>query len=45
VSHRRDKADLAKKLGGTSPTGTTPNQILHAYGIDQIKFGSVVGDG
>jgi hypothetical protein len=31
--------------GGTSPTGTTPNQIRHAYGIDQIKFGSVVGDG
>jgi|GEM_PF-375863 len=32
---------------GFGPTGTTPSQILHAYGFDQIKFnnGTVPGDG
>src|SRR5262249_40776805 len=25
--------------------GFTPAQIRHAYGIDQILFGSIVGDG
>jgi hypothetical protein len=32
---------------GFGPTGTTPSQILHAYGFDQIKFnnGTVAGDG
>src|SRR5437764_9785947 len=31
--------------GGGSPTGTTPAQIRHAYGFDQISFGGVAGDG
>ena len=28
-----------------APTGLTPTQIRHAYGFDQISFGSVQGDG
>ncbi len=28
-----------------TPTGLTPTQIRHAYGFDQISFGSVQGDG
>ena len=28
-----------------APTGLTPTQIRHAYGFDQITFGSVQGDG
>jgi len=31
--------------GSAVPVGFIPSQILHAYGIDQIQFGSVVGDG
>jgi hypothetical protein len=27
------------------PSGTTPSQIRHAYGFDQIQFGSIKGDG
>jgi uncharacterized repeat protein (TIGR01451 family) len=32
---------------GLGPTGTTPTQIRHAYGFDQITFnnGTVIGDG
>ena len=29
----------------TGPTGILPAALRHAYGIDQIKFGSVVGNG
>ncbi|HEV3416195.1 MAG TPA: S53 family peptidase, partial [Pirellulales bacterium] len=29
----------------SAPTGLTPTQIRHAYGFDQITFGSVQGDG
>src|SRR5262245_7963764 len=37
----------AQPLGGPSPgaTSLTPAQIRHAYGIDQIAFGAIVGDG
>jgi subtilase family serine protease len=37
----------ATPLGTTGPTGTTPAQIRHAYGFDQITFnnGTVAGDG
>src|SRR5437660_2827443 len=28
-----------------NPVGYTPAQIRHAYGFDQITFGSVKGDG
>jgi hypothetical protein len=27
------------------PTGYQPSQLYHAYGFDQIKFGSITGDG
>ena len=30
---------------GTTPTGLTPTQVRHAYGVDQVMFGSLVGDG
>jgi hypothetical protein len=32
-------------FGSPGPTGTTPSQIRHAYGFDQINFGGVTGDG
>src|SRR5205823_6881221 len=32
-------------LGSPGPTGTTPTQIRHAYGFDQINFNGVAGDG
>lgn len=34
-------------LSSTSPSGQglTPSQIRHAYGLDQVTFGSVQGDG
>jgi hypothetical protein len=37
----------AAPFGTTGPAGTTPAQIRHAYGIDQITFsnGTVTGDG
>jgi hypothetical protein len=28
-----------------SPTGLTPAQVRHAYGIDQVMFGTIQGDG
>src|SRR5437867_1162126 len=33
--------------GTSGPTGTTPAQIRHAYGFDQITFsnGTIAGDG
>lgn len=31
--------------GNTSPVGFTPAQITQAYGVDAIRFGSIVGDG
>ena len=41
-----------KKKSGATPHATspisgslTPTQIRHAYGIDQVMFGNVVGDG
>jgi len=36
--------ELTPQAGG-SPVGLTPDQVRHAYGFDQILFGSVVGDG
>ena len=37
----------ALPLATAGPTGTTPTQIRHAYGFDQIRFngGTVAGDG
>jgi hypothetical protein len=37
----------AAPLGSPGPSGTTPSQIRHAYGFDQITFsnGTVKGDG
>ena len=37
----------ATPLAAAGPTGTTPTQIRHAYGFDQISFsgGTVAGDG
>ena len=32
-------------FGSGSPTGLTPSQIRTAYGVNQISFGSVSGDG
>jgi len=36
--------NLAPQANG-SPVGLTPDQVRHAYGFDQIMFGSTVGDG
>src|SRR5438045_1349340 len=35
------------KPAATSPPGSaiTPSQIRHAFGLDQVMFGSIVGDG
>jgi subtilase family serine protease len=40
-------ASAAHPLSTSGPTGTTPTQIRHAYGFDQITFnnGSVAGNG
>jgi hypothetical protein len=35
----------AKPFGSPGPTGTTPAQIRHAYGFDQISFNGTAGDG
>lgn len=35
----------ATHYSSPGPTGLTPTQIRHAYGFDQIMFGSVPGDG
>ncbi|HVS71512.1 MAG TPA: proprotein convertase P-domain-containing protein [Phycisphaerae bacterium] len=37
----------ASPAAGSSPAGNalTPAQVRHAYGIDQVFFGSIVGDG
>jgi hypothetical protein len=35
----------AQPAATTSPTGLTPSLVRRAYGIDQVQFGSVVGDG
>ncbi len=32
-------------MGSSGPVGLTPAQIRHAYGVDQVMFGSVTGDG
>jgi subtilase family serine protease len=32
-------------FSSSAPSGYTPAQVRHAYGIDNIKFGSVTGDG
>ncbi len=32
-------------FASTSPTGLSPATVRHAYGIDQLMFGSIVGDG
>jgi hypothetical protein len=32
-------------LGSSAPLGFTPQQVLAAYGINQITFGSIEGDG
>jgi autotransporter-associated beta strand protein len=35
----------ADPLGSPTPVGLLPAQVRHAYGIDQIAFNGVVGDG
>jgi hypothetical protein len=35
----------AAPFATAGPTGTTPAQIRHAYGFDQINFNGVAGDG
>jgi hypothetical protein len=35
----------AQGVGSSSPLGYTPQQILAAYDINRITFGSIVGDG
>jgi hypothetical protein len=35
----------AAPLGSPGPVGLNPTQVRHAYGIDQVTFGSVRGDG
>src|SRR5262249_15216951 len=35
----------ASPHGSPGPTGTTPTQIRHAYGFDQINFNGIPGDG
>src|SRR5207249_4094592 len=32
-------------LGSPAPVGLVPAQVRHAYGIDQIGFNGVAGDG
>jgi len=32
-------------FASSGPTGLTPAQLRHAYGVDNIKFGAIVGDG
>ena len=36
---------LAPPATAASVAGCTPSQIRHAYGFDQVNFGSVAGDG
>ena len=38
-------AGTAAPLDATAPTGLTPAQVRHAYGVDRVLFGSVQGDG
>lgn len=40
-----DLAGWARPAATTSPMGLAPAQVLGAYGIDEVQFGSVVGDG
>ena len=35
----------ARPLTSTSPVGLVPTQIRHAYGMDQVMFGTVQGNG
>src|SRR5262249_3649407 len=35
----------AHPLGSPGPTGTTPAQIRHAYGFDQVNFNGAAADG
>ena len=36
---------VSPEVTNTVPYGYTPAQIRHAYGFDQVKFGSVLGTG
>src|SRR5262249_36876999 len=38
-------AGVAVPHSTPGPTGSTPAQVRHAYGFDQIHFGGVAGDG
>src|SRR3954465_2985210 len=38
-------ASMKKPFGSSTPYGMTPAQIRTAYGIDNISFNGVVGDG
>jgi subtilisin-like proprotein convertase family protein len=42
---RRFSTDGLVPQAGGSPVGLIPSQVRHAYGFDQIFFGSVMGDG
>ena len=39
------KAGVVTPFSTAAPTGLTPTQMRHAYGVDQINFDSTVGDG
>jgi hypothetical protein len=40
-----DKTSKASYSGGTSPGGFTPAQIARAYGLNNVSFGGVTGNG
>lgn len=39
------RAGAVAPFASASPSGLTPTQIRHAYGIDSAQFGTIVGDG
>ncbi len=40
-----DSKNQLAPFSTTGPTGFTPAKMRHAYGVDNIQFGSVTGDG
>jgi hypothetical protein len=45
VPHGNGGGSSLRPFGSPGPTGTTPQQIRHAYGFDQITFNGTAGDG
>ncbi len=39
------RAGSSRPLASTAPVGMRPAAVRHAYGFDQVSFGSVTGDG